>query len=169
MVQSALAGWVFLPFALVISIWVSISDMSRMKIPNKAVMALFVVFVVTGAVVVLLGGFDWMDYLWRFAHLAVVLLIGFIMNAARLLGAGDAKFAAAMAPFVALGDLASFAYIFAAAILIGFVLHRLAKRIGFIRRLTPGWESWERNDFPMGLCLGLAFVSYLVLVALYGA
>ncbi|WP_255552280.1 prepilin peptidase [Maritimibacter dapengensis] len=168
MAQPALAAWVFLPFVIAISVWVSVSDMSRMKIPNKAVMALTGVFVVTGLVLTLIGTFTWSEYLWRYAHLVVVLIIGFIMNAAGLLGAGDAKFAAAMAPFIALGDWPSFAYIFAASILIGFVLHRIAKRIPPIRRATPTWESWERNDFPMGLCLGLAFTTYMVFAALYG-
>jgi len=167
-VQPALAAWVFLPFVAAISTWISISDMKRMKIPNKAVLALFGVFVVTGALLVLLGAFTWPEYLWRFAHLAVVLLVGFAMNAAGLLGAGDAKFAAAMAPFIALGDWPLFAYIFAAAILVGFLLHRIAKRIGPIRRATQDWESWVRNDFPMGLCLGLAFTVYMIVVALTG-
>ena len=47
-VQPALLGLMFLPFAAVISVWVAISDMSRMKIPNKAVMALFGVYAVVG-------------------------------------------------------------------------------------------------------------------------
>ncbi|MEC7760792.1 MAG: prepilin peptidase [Pseudomonadota bacterium] len=168
-VQPALLGLMVLPFATVISIWVAISDMSRMKIPNKAVMALFVVFAVIGLVAVLMDVITLPDYLWRYAHLAVVLLIGFVMNAVGLLGAGDAKFAAAMAPFVALGDLSTFALIFAAAILGGFVLHRIAKRIPFIRNAFSGWESWERDDFPMGLCLGIGLVAYLAVVAVNGA
>lgn len=167
--QPALVGWLFLPFVAVISAWVSVSDMSRMKIPNRAVMATVAVFVLGGGALVALGAFTLSDYLWRFAHLVVVLLVGFVMNAAGLLGAGDAKFAAAMAPFVALGDWPLFAYILAAAILVGFVLHRIAKRIGAVRRATPGWESWERNDFPMGLCLGLAFTAYVAVVALTGS
>lgn len=168
-VQPALLGLMVLPFATVISAWVAVSDMSRMKIPNKAVVALFAVYAVVGLVAVAMSVITMPDYLWRYAHLAVVLLIGFVMNAAGLLGAGDAKFAAAMAPFVALGDLVTFAYIFAAAILGGFVLHRIAKRVSFVRSAVPSWESWERDDFPMGLCLGIGFVAYLVVVALNGA
>lgn len=166
--QPALFGLMVLPFAAVISVWVAISDMSRMKIPNKAVMALFFVYVVIGLVAVAMSVLTLPDYLWRYAHLAVVLLIGFVMNAAGLLGAGDAKFAAAMAPFVALGDLSVFAFIFAAAILGGFVLHRIAKRISFVRSAVPAWESWERDDFPMGLCLGIGLVAYLTFVATTG-
>jgi prepilin peptidase CpaA len=167
-VQDALFGLAFLPFATVISAWVAVSDMSRMKIPNKSVVALFAVYAVVGIALVAISVLPLTDYLWRYAHLAVVLVIGFVMNAVGLLGAGDAKFAAVMAPFVALGDLPVFAYIFAAAILGGFVLHRLAKRLPFVRSATPGWESWERDDFPMGLCLGTGLVAYLVFVALTG-
>ncbi|MGR3364340.1 MAG: prepilin peptidase [Maritimibacter harenae] len=167
-VQPALAGLVFLPFATVIAVWVAVSDMSRMKIPNKAVMALFVVFAAAGLGLVALGAFTLPEYLWRYAHLGVVLLLGFVMNAAGLLGAGDAKFAAAMAPFVALGDIAMFGYVLAIAILFGFVAHRLAKRVPGVRSATAHWESWERDDFPMGLCLGIALVAYLAIVATGG-
>mgnify|MGYP000011663861 CR=1 FL=1 len=167
-VQPALLGLMFLPFAAVISVWVAISDMSRMKIPNKAVMALFGVYAVVGLAAVAMSIITLPDYLWRYVHLAVILLVGFVMNAAGLLGAGDAKFAAAMAPFVALGDLSVFAFIFAAAILGGFVLHRIAKLVSFVRAAVPGWESWERDDFPMGLCLGIGLVAYLAFVALNG-
>lgn len=167
-VQPALAGWIFLPFVIVIGLWVAKSDLATMKIPNKAVVSLFAVFVATGLAITLLGGFTWAEYGWRYAHLVVVLLIGFVMNAAGLMGAGDAKFAAAMAPFIALGDWGSFALILSVAILLGFLLHRIAKRIPAVRRMTPDWESWERNDFPMGLCLGTALIAYVLMVALGG-
>ena len=90
-------------------------------------------------------------------------------NAAGLMGAGDAKFAAAMAPFILREDLFFFAYLFAAVLLAGFTTHRLARRIPAIRTRTPSWQSWERKDFPMGLCLAGALVFYLILGAIYGA
>lgn len=148
----------FLPFTLPIAIWAAWSDMARMKIPNKAVAALFLVFVIVGALVL-----PFEDYLWRYLHMVVALVVGFVMNAARMMGAGDAKFIAAMAPFVALPDLGNFAYVFAAVLLIGFALHRIARRIPAIRAATPTWESWERKDFPMGLCLSGTLITYQVL------
>ena len=75
----------FLPFAIPISIWAALSDMKTMKIPNRAVLALFGVFVVVGLIAL---PFD--QYLWRFSHLAVILLIGFILSTLGLIGAGDA-------------------------------------------------------------------------------
>ncbi len=163
-VQTAAASLWFLPFATPICVWAALSDLKRMKIPNKAVLALIAVFVALGPLALPLA-----DYPWRFLHLIVVLVVGFIFNLAGAFGAGDAKFAAAMAPFIALGDVYLFSMLFAATILIGFTLHRLARAIPAIRRATPDWESWTRKDFPMGLCLGAGLVLYLLVGALYGA
>ncbi|HHS94195.1 MAG TPA: hypothetical protein ENK63_02490 [Rhodobacterales bacterium] len=162
--QTAASALWFLPFALPIAIWVAWSDMARMKIPNKSVVALTLVFAVVGLVALPLE-----VWAWRWLQLVVVLAVLFVANLLRMLGAGDAKFAAAMAPFVAPGDYVMFLYILAAALLIGLALHRLAKRIGPIRKLTSGWESWERKDFPMGLSLSGALVFYLALGVAYGA
>lgn len=163
-VQTAASALWFLPFVLPIAIWVAWSDMARMKIPNKAVIALLAVFAIVGLIALPLEA-----WAWRWVHFAVVLAVGFLANMLRLLGAGDAKFAAAMAPFIPLGDATMFAYLFAATLLGGFFAHRLAKHIGPIRSATANWESWERKDFPMGLSLSGALVFYLVIGALYGA
>jgi prepilin peptidase CpaA len=160
--SSTAALW-FLPFATPIALWVMWSDMATMRIPNKAVLALMAVFALVGLVAL---PFD--DWLWRWTHLAVVLAIGFVLSAGGLLGAGDAKFAAAMAPFVALGDLGLFLPLFAAILLAAFVAHRGVRAVPALRGLTPGWVSWESKQFPMGLALGAGLVAYLGLAALYG-
>ena len=85
----------FLPFALPISIWVAWNDMKFMKIPNKAVLSLMVVFVIIGLIALPLA-----EMPWRLLQFVVVLAIGFGLNMIGSIGAGDAKFAAAMAPFV---------------------------------------------------------------------
>ncbi len=162
--QSAATSLWFLPFALPIAIWVAWSDMARMKIPNKAVAALFLVYAVVGLVALPLE-----EYLWRYTHLVVVLVVGFFANAVRALGAGDAKFAAAMAPFIALPDAVTFVYLFAVVLLAGFAVHRLARATPAIRRRTPDWESWTRKDFPMGLCLGSALAIYLAAGVIWGS
>lgn len=161
--QSATVSLWFLPFATPIALWVAWSDMARMKIPNRAVVALVAVYAVVGLIALPPEA-----YLWRYAHLGVVLVAGFLANMARLLGAGDAKFAAAMAPFIALPDAVPFIYLFAATLVAGFAVHRLARAIPAVRGLAPGWESWTRKDFPMGLCLGGALVIYLAVAALAG-
>ncbi|SMH53022.1 prepilin peptidase [Maritimibacter sp. HL-12] len=162
--QTAATALWFLPFVVPIAIWVAWSDMARMKIPNKAVLALVAVFAVVGLLALPLE-----VWAWRWVHLAVVLALGFVASSAGLMGAGDAKFAAAMAPFVLRADLIIFGYLLAAVVLSGFAIHRIARAMPWVRARTPGWESWERKDFPMGLCLGAALVFYLAIGAVWGA
>ena len=150
------AAW-FLPFVLPIVIWVSWSDMASMKIPNKAVLALLVVFAVVG-----LMALPFTEYLWRWSHFAVVLAIGFVLSSLNLVGAGDAKFAAAMAPFIALPDGMPFMYILGAAVIAAFLLHRWARRSA-VRERFPDWESWTRREFPMGFALAPALLFYLLI------
>ncbi|SDJ88949.1 prepilin peptidase [Aliiruegeria lutimaris] len=161
-IPASAATW-FLPFAIPIGLWVGWNDMARMKIPNKAVMALFFVYLVIGPLALPLE-----TYAWQWLHLVVVLVAGFVLNMIGLMGAGDAKFAAVMAPFVALGDAATFCYIYVACSLAALVVHRTMRAIPAIRRAAPGWESWERKDFPMGLALGWMLILYLALGVAYG-
>lgn len=149
-----------LPLATLISLWVAWSDLARMKIPNKAVLALLVLFAIIGVLTLPLS-----DYLWRYSHFAVVLAVGFVMTITGVVGAGDAKFAAAMAPFVAVIDATSLAAIFVVTTIVAFILHRLA-RVSPLRKLAPNWESWERTrDFPMGLPLAVTLIIYLARTA----
>lgn len=157
----ATALW-FLPFVAPIALFVAWSDMKSMKIPNKAVYALVAVFALVGLITLPLEA-----YLWRWLHLGVVLVIGFVLATGGLIGAGDAKFAAAMAPFVALNDAVLFCYLFSAVLLAAFATHRTARRVPAVVNALPDWESWHRKrDFPMGLALGAVLVFYLALLAL---
>ena len=126
-----------------------------MKIPNKAVLALWLVWAFPGVLVVpfhawLLG--------WGLA--AAALVAGFIANAAGLMGAGDAKFAAAMAPFFVGADPRLVLGLVSSCLLGAFAAHRLARLVPAIRRAAPDWESWTHDDFPMGLALsGMLLIS----------
>lgn len=162
-ISAAVALW-FLPFVLPICLYVAYTDMALMKITNKAVVLLALVFVVLGF---FLLPFD--AYLWRLAALLIVLVVGVILNAVGALGAGDAKFAAAAAPYVALGDLRLVMTLFMVILLAAVVAHKGAKHSP-LRRMAPDWVSWEQTKkFPMGLALGPALAIYLILGALYGA
>ncbi len=155
---------IFLPFAVPIGIWVAWNDMKFMKIPNKAVMALFGVFVVVGLLALPLP-----EYLWRYPQALAVLAVGFVLNMARAMGAGDAKFLAAMAPFFDLGDALALMQIFAGVLLAAFVTHRGFRRIPAMRTAFPDWKSWENPKFPMGFALGGALILYLALGAWLGS
>lgn len=153
----------FLPFVAPVALWAAWSDMKFMKIPNKAVLALAGVFAVVGLIALPLP-----DYGLRWVHLAVVLAITFAMTIAGMIGAGDAKFAAAMAPFIALGDARLFIGIFAASLLAAFATHRLLRALPAMRAATPDWVSWTSRKFPMGLALSGALLMYLGTVAALG-
>lgn len=154
----------FLPLVLPLCVYVAYTDLSRMKITNKAVFALVGVFVLLGPFV--LPSIDL--YLWRLAQLAIMLGFGFLLNAAGAMGAGDAKFIAASAPYVALGDLRLVIALLAASLLAAFVTHRIARHTP-LRKLAPGWQSWDQGKkFPMGLALGMALALYLLLGAQNG-
>ncbi|HHH89213.1 MAG TPA: hypothetical protein ENK45_01460 [Aliiroseovarius sp.] len=160
---SASALW-FLPFVLPIAIWVAWSDMARMKIPNKAVLALILVFLAVG-----LAALPFDIWKWRLLQFAVILAVGFIASSLGMIGAGDAKFAAAMALFVAPGDIAFFLYLLATVIIAAFIIHRLIRRMERVRARFPDWISWERTDFPMGFALAPALVFYLLAGLVWGA
>ena len=109
--------------------------------------------------------FPFQTWLWQIPHFFVVLAIGFVLTIVGVMGAGDAKFAAAAAPIVLLPDAMNLIALLAISAIFGFVSHRLA-RVSPIRKLVPHWESWERTrEFPMGYPLALTLVAYLVLAA----
>lgn len=149
----------FLPFALPICVWVAMTDLRQMRIPNVAVLALTAVFLVAGLVVLPLG-----EYGMRLVQLVVVLLAGFVITSLGLAGAGDSKFAAAMAPFVAPGDYMFFLMLFSLVLLGSWVTHRSAGRVPALRRATADWASWDQGKlFPMGVALAGALVIYLAM------
>lgn len=154
----------FLPPVLAIGVWVSWSDMKFMKIPNAAVLTLAACYLVIGPVAL---PFDL--YLWGWALGLMTLVAGFISSTLRLVGAGDAKFAAAMAPFFA-GSNPGFVFSLFAACLIGaFAAHRLMGRIPAFRRATTDWASWTHADFPMGLALSGTIAFYFIAALLISA
>ena len=159
---SPLAALAFLIPALPIGIWVAWSDMKTMKIPNKAVMALGAGFLIIGLGLVLTGLLPFTAFLWALALGLIVLVAGFLGNAAGLFGAGDAKFAAVMAPFFIGADARFVMGLFAACLLGAFASHRLAARIPTFRAATADWASWATKDFPMGLALSGTLIFYLL-------
>ena len=155
----------FLPFVLPICLWVALSDLREMRIPNTAVLTLAGGFLVIGLVLVFgLGAWTLEAYLWRLAALAIILVAGFIVTSLGLVGAGDAKFAAAMAPYVAPGDGLFFLMLFALVLIGAWLTHRAAGRVPALRRATADWASWDQGKlFPMGVALAGALAIYLAM------
>lgn len=157
------AAIVFLPFALAIGVWVAWSDMKFMRIPNQAVLVLLAVFVLIGPLV-----FPLKAYLWQLSHFGVLLVVGFILTIARAIGAGDAKFVAAMGPFFATQDLPLIVLLTSSILLAAFATHRGLRLVPAVRRATQDWESWTRRDFPMGFALSGILIFYLLLAIILG-
>ncbi len=165
MALPAEAAWWFLPAVLPLCLYAAYTDLARMKITNRTVLAL-------GAVYVVLGPFALPSlevYLWGYARCAVMLGLGLLLNAIRLLGAGDAKFAAFAAPYVMTEDLTLVFLLFAVVLLAAVVTHKIAARTR-LRALAPHWESWTAGKrFPLGLALGPTLALYLCLALLNSA
>lgn len=162
-ISSTAALW-YLPFVLPVCLYVAFTDLRDMKITNQAVMVLAGMFLILGLITLPLP-----EYGMRLVHMVGVLLIGIVLNAARAVGAGDAKFAAAAAPYIAPGDVILVLMIFCGTLLAAVITHRLAKYTP-LRTIAPHWQSWDRGwDFPMGLALGPAFAIYLGIGVIYGS
>ena len=161
---ASVALW-FLPLLVPLCLYVAYTDLAEMRITNPTVVTIAAVFAVLGP---FLMPFD--VYLWQLAQLAIVLVVGIVLNAAGGMGAGDAKFLAAAAPYVALGDIRLLMALFAAVLLAAYAVHRIAKHTR-LRTLAPTWQSWsqEGRKFPMGFALGPTLAIYLSLAALYGS
>lgn len=154
---------IFLPLVLPVCLWVIYTDLSAMRISNGAVGLLVIGFfglglwVLTGDVLAA-----------RAVQFAVVLLLCFGLFALNTMGAGDAKFIAAAAPYVHPGDLRLAIALFAAILLAAVAAHRMARHSA-LHRLAPHWQSWQSGKrFPMGFALGAGLAAYLVLGALFG-
>lgn len=149
----------FLVFVAPLCIYVAWNDLRAMKIPTWSTDALAVVFVVVGIFVM-----PFSEYLWRYAHFGVVLIVAMLLNAIGAMGAGDSKFLASAAPFVALQDAALVILLLGIGLMAGLIIHRIAKAIPPIRNMVPDWESWHQGKrFPMGFPMGAVLIVYLAL------
>jgi prepilin peptidase CpaA len=160
MPQAALA---FLVLITPICAWVIYTDLKYMKIRNKAVYALLIVFAIAGLLVL---PFD--VYAWRWVNALAIFALGYILNQIAHFGAGDAKFAAAAAPYFSTNSdhLTLTIVLLSACLLTTFTAHRIARAIPPLRAMAPDWVSWTRKDFPMGLALVGTLWGYLLIVAL---
>jgi len=163
MAISASAALWYLPFVLPVCLYVAFTDLRDMKITNQAVLALAGLFILLGLITLPLP-----EYGMRLLQMVAVLVIGILLNAGGAVGAGDAKFAAAAAPFIHPSDGIFLLMIFSGTLIAAFLTHRLAKYSG-LRRIAPHWQSWDRGwKFPMGLALGPSLAIYLALGVMYG-
>lgn len=151
-----------LALATPIAIWAAWSDLATMKIPNISVLAMAGVFVLAGPFLL-----TWNAYFWGLAILAITLVIGFGMSTIGMVGAGDAKLAAAISPFFVGAAVAPLMFLIAFCMIATLIIHRIFKAIGPFRRATDHWASWSAGRyFPFGLALSSILVLYLAQMAM---
>jgi prepilin peptidase CpaA len=144
---------------LPIAVWAAASDLKRMKIPNRSVLAMAAVWPALGWLAVP----TWTAWFWGFAIMAIVLVALYLLYTTGTFGAGDAKYAAAMSGIFVCTSIVFFLALLATSMIAALVLHRIARGIPAIRRMTPDWISWEQKRyFPFGLALSMIVVFYLV-------
>jgi len=147
----------FLIFVAPLCLYVAWNDLRAMKIPTWSTDALALVFVVVGVFVM-----PFSDYMWRYAHFGVVLVVAMLLNALGTMGAGDSKFLASAAPFIAMQDVGLVFLLLGLGMLSGFAIHRAARSVPAIRNMVPDWESWHQGKrFPLGFPLGGVLITYL--------
>jgi prepilin peptidase CpaA len=149
------AFW-FLLTALPFCIWAAFSDLKTMTIPNRLSIWMVAAFLIPGFIFL-----EPITLLWHLVAAAVVLVIGFLMNAMRLMGGGDAKFGAAMAPYVFIDTIDQFMLTLGIFLFAALLSHRIAGRIPALKQLAPDWVSWSTGrNFPMGYAMAGALVCY---------
>lgn len=159
----AFTGLVLLCLTAPLLILMAWGDLRYMRIRNFAVLALACIFIMVGPFL-----FDWAEYGQRWMQMGGMLAIAFFLTIAGVMGGGDAKMLAAMAPFVTLADSGIFLMILACAMISALVTHRLFRAIPAATGATPDWRSWTHAKVPMGLGLSGTLLLYLGMVALWG-
>jgi prepilin peptidase CpaA len=137
-------------------------DLKHLRIPNWLALLVLATFAVAGP-----WGLPLETFLWRVAAGAAVLGVGFALFAAGLIGGGDAKMAAALAPFVAGEDVPALLLLYAVVTLGLLLLLRLAMQLA--RHGATGWRAVDQYSrpardrvFPMGLILAVTITIYLL-------
>jgi prepilin peptidase CpaA len=144
--------------ALPISIWAAFSDLKRMKIPNTSVIAMAAIWPLLGWFLVPMTA-----WLWGFALMAIVFVAGFLLYLTGTFGAGDAKYAAAMAGMFVGGNITDILVLLIVCMIGSLLVHRLLRSMAFVRNATPDWVSWtQRRYFPFGLALSAILIIYLL-------
>lgn len=158
--MTAQAAYWFLPVVIPIAIYISWNDMRSMKITNVTVTALLICYAILGPF-----AFGFPMYLWQWLHFPIALVVCMALWALRLMGAGDAKLIAAMAPMFVVADLELILRIFAASLLGALITHLLF-RFTPLKRPVAEWQSWTAGRyFPKGFPLSMTLVLYLLWAA----
>lgn len=160
--MTAQAAYWFLPPVFFLAIFISWNDMRDMKITNNTVIAVMVVYALIGPF-----AFGFPLYFWQWLHFPIALAVCMALWALRLMGGGDAKLIAAMAPYFVMADLPIILRVFAASLIAGLIVHSLF-RLTPLKAPVAEWKSWQAGRyFPKGFPLSMTLLSYLLIAAAY--
>lgn len=155
------ALWIAVVAILPLMVLTAWYDLKVLKIPNWLVLAVFAVFLVCGP-----WGLPLDTFGWRIAQGLIVLAIGFVLFAAGAIGGGDAKMAAALAPFVLATDVVFVLVTYTLVTLVLLAVLRLVMQ--FARHEETGWLAIDQlhkpareRVFPMGLIFAITVAIYL--------
>ena len=136
--------------------------MRSMKITNFSVIVLIAAYALLGPF-----AFGFEMYLWQWLHFPIVLVVCVGLWMLRLMGGGDAKMIAAMAPFFVVADLELILRLFAACLISALIVHSLF-RYTSLKKPVAEWQSWNAGRyFPKGFPLSMTLLLYLVFAAVY--
>lgn len=160
--MTAQAAYWFLPAVIPLAIYISWNDMRSMKITNNSIIAILLAYAVLGPF-----AFGLQMYLWQWLHFPIVLVVCMALWALRVMGGGDAKMIAAMAPMFVLADLPLILRLFAGCLIGALAVHSFV-RFTPLKNLAPDWQSWTAGRyFPKGFPLSMTLLFYLLVVAIY--
>lgn len=161
-VLTPFAAQMFLVPMVPLCLFVMWDDLAHLRIRNTVVLITLGSFVAVGLWVL-----PWTYVAVQLAIAAAVLVFTFGLFAAGVMGGGDAKYIAAIVPFIDWKpDWALAVILFCASTVGCLVLHRVARALG-AARLAPNWASWTSGKrFPLGFPLGVMMLVYLGIAAL---
>jgi prepilin peptidase CpaA len=150
-----------IPLMLMAPVLIAVAycDLRYLRIPNLLGIISIVIFVLTAPLL------DFNEVVWRSTAGAIVLVVGFIAFALRLLGGGDVKMLAALLLFIPSQTLSYFALNFSASMFLGILFILTLRAVRW--QPGPGWVSFSATGkFPMGISIALSGLIHPFLIVL---
>lgn len=158
-----LQDWIFL-FALLPFIWIAAyTDLHSMLLKNWMTATVALLFLPLGLALL---PFD--EFIYRLGIMFAVGVVLTFMGLLKAFGMGDAKYIAALTPYIAPEDYFSVLLVLSFTNLFALGLIGAASRIAAVRALTPHWKSWSAKHLPMGLSISATALFYFSFRALGG-
>lgn len=141
-----------------ILVYAAYSDLRWLRIPNGVSLLMLAIFALVAMTL------PWSELMWRTSIGATIFVIGLVLFAARLIGAGDVKLLSALLLFVPSSHTLPFFQLFSVSLLLGVAFISVCRRLPQLQ--TLGWRSVDTpRSFPMGISIALAGLLLPLLVA----